>query len=116
MAGEQVQVAQATLFQNRDYPALTDYKAFFAGLVQSVYAILWRKRQKASFGQIILKCLKASRIAARLSGGQGCSRLAGFMRLGASLIGRPQSAFTCAIQQVLGENPCFALIHFAISA
>ena len=39
MAGEQVQVAQATLFQNRDYPVLTDYKAFFAGLIQHVYGL-----------------------------------------------------------------------------
>ena len=39
MAGEQVQVAQATLFQNRDFPVLTDYKAFFAGLIQHVYGL-----------------------------------------------------------------------------
>lgn len=39
MAGEQVQVAQATLFQNRDYPVLTDYRAFFAGLIQHVYGL-----------------------------------------------------------------------------
>ncbi|MFB9266418.1 DUF1501 domain-containing protein [Bradyrhizobium erythrophlei] len=39
LAGEQVQVSQATLFQNRDYPVLTDYKAFFAGLVQHVYGL-----------------------------------------------------------------------------
>ncbi|KJC61013.1 hypothetical protein UP10_08815 [Bradyrhizobium sp. LTSPM299] len=39
MAGEQVQVSQATLFQNRDYPVLTDYKAFFAGLIQRVYGL-----------------------------------------------------------------------------
>ncbi|WP_426436349.1 DUF1501 domain-containing protein [Bradyrhizobium genosp. P] len=39
MAGEQVQVSQATLFQNRDYPVLTDYKAFFAGLIQHVYGL-----------------------------------------------------------------------------
>ena len=39
MAGEQVQVAQATMFQNRDFPVLTDYKAFFAGLIQHVYGL-----------------------------------------------------------------------------
>ena len=39
MAGEQVQVSQATLFQNRDYPVLTDHKAFFAGLIQRVYGL-----------------------------------------------------------------------------
>ncbi|TWB92227.1 uncharacterized protein (DUF1501 family) [Bradyrhizobium macuxiense] len=47
MAGEQVQIAQATLFQNRDYPVLTDYKAFFAGLVQHVYGL-----QQASLERI----------------------------------------------------------------
>jgi len=39
LAGEQIQVAQTTLFQNRDYPVLTDYKAFFAGLLQQVYGL-----------------------------------------------------------------------------
>jgi uncharacterized protein (DUF1501 family) len=39
LAGEQMQVAQATLFQNRDYPVLTDYRAFFAGLIQQVYGL-----------------------------------------------------------------------------
>jgi uncharacterized protein (DUF1501 family) len=39
MAGEQIQVSQATLFQNRDYPVLTDYKAFFSGLIQRVYGL-----------------------------------------------------------------------------
>ncbi|MGY3533588.1 MULTISPECIES: DUF1501 domain-containing protein [Bradyrhizobium] len=47
MAGEQVQVTQATLFQNRDYPVLTDYKAFFAGLIQHVYGL-----QQASLERI----------------------------------------------------------------
>jgi hypothetical protein len=32
MAGEQVKVERATLFQNRDYPVLTDYRALFANL------------------------------------------------------------------------------------
>ncbi len=39
MAGEQVQGSQPTLFQNRDYPVLTDYKAFFARLVQQGYGL-----------------------------------------------------------------------------
>ena len=47
MAGEQIQVAQATLFQNRDYSVLTDYRAFFAGLVQHVYGL-----QQASLERI----------------------------------------------------------------
>ncbi len=39
IAGEQVKVEQATLFQNRDYPVLTDYRALFAGLVQKMYGL-----------------------------------------------------------------------------
>jgi uncharacterized protein (DUF1501 family) len=39
LAGDQMQVSQATLFQNRDYPVLTDYRAFFAGLIQQVYGL-----------------------------------------------------------------------------
>ena len=37
--GEQVKVEQATLFQNRDYPELTDYRAMFAGLLQRLYGL-----------------------------------------------------------------------------
>ena len=37
--GEQVKVEQATLFQNRDYPALTDYRAMFAGLFERMYGL-----------------------------------------------------------------------------
>lgn len=39
LAGEQIQVSQATLFQNRDYPVLTDYRAFLGGLIQQVYGL-----------------------------------------------------------------------------
>ena len=39
IAGEQVKVEQATLFQNRDYPVLTDYRAMFAGLFQHLYGL-----------------------------------------------------------------------------
>ena len=39
MLGEQVKVEQLTLFQNRDYPVLTDYRAMFAGLVQRMFAL-----------------------------------------------------------------------------
>jgi len=39
IAGEQVKVEQATLFQNRDYPVLTDYRAMFAGLFQRLYGL-----------------------------------------------------------------------------
>ena len=34
LAGEQVKVSQASLFQNRDYPVLTDYRLMFGGLFQ----------------------------------------------------------------------------------
>jgi len=39
MAGEQVRVQQATLFQNRDFPVLTDYRALFGGLLQRLYGL-----------------------------------------------------------------------------
>lgn len=39
MHGEQVKVEQATLFQNRDYPVLTDYRALFAGLFRRMYGL-----------------------------------------------------------------------------
>ncbi|SDM96520.1 DUF1501 domain-containing protein [Afipia sp. GAS231] len=37
--GEQVKVEQAKLFQNRDYPVLTDYRSLFAGLLQRMYGL-----------------------------------------------------------------------------
>jgi uncharacterized protein (DUF1501 family) len=37
--GEQIKVEQATLFQNRDYPVLTDYRALFAGLFQRMFGL-----------------------------------------------------------------------------
>ena len=37
--GSQVKVDQASLFQNRDYPVLTDYRAMFAGLLQRMYGL-----------------------------------------------------------------------------
>jgi uncharacterized protein (DUF1501 family) len=37
--GEQVKVDQPTLFQNRDYPVLTDYRAMFAGLFERMYGL-----------------------------------------------------------------------------
>ena len=37
--GEQVKVDQPHLFQNRDYPVLTDYRAMFAGLFQRMYGL-----------------------------------------------------------------------------
>lgn len=37
--GEQVKVDQPHLFQNRDYPVLTDYRAMFAGLFGRMYGL-----------------------------------------------------------------------------
>src|ERR1700736_6640972 len=39
IAGQQVKVEQATLFQNRDYPVLTDYRSMFAGLFQRMFGL-----------------------------------------------------------------------------
>jgi uncharacterized protein (DUF1501 family) len=39
IAGEQIKVAQPSLFENRDYPVLTDYRALFAGLVRRMYGL-----------------------------------------------------------------------------
>jgi uncharacterized protein (DUF1501 family) len=39
IAGEQVRIEQARLFQNRDYPVLTDYRALFAGLLRRMYGL-----------------------------------------------------------------------------
>src|ERR1700753_3206147 len=37
--GEQVKVDQPHLFQNRDYPVLTDYRAMFGGVFQRMYGL-----------------------------------------------------------------------------
>ncbi len=37
IAGEQVAVDQAHLFQNRDYPVLTDYRSLLGGLFRRMY-------------------------------------------------------------------------------
>jgi uncharacterized protein (DUF1501 family) len=39
VAGQQIKVEQASLFQNRDYPVLTDYRSLFAGLFQRLYGL-----------------------------------------------------------------------------
>jgi len=39
IAGEEVKVEQASLFQNRDYPVLTDYRALFGGLFARAYGL-----------------------------------------------------------------------------
>lgn len=45
--GEQVKIDLANLFQNRDYPVLTDYHAMFAWLCQRVFRL-----RAASVGRI----------------------------------------------------------------
>jgi uncharacterized protein (DUF1501 family) len=37
--GEQVRLEQATLFQNRDYPVLNEYRAMFGGLLTRMYGL-----------------------------------------------------------------------------
>jgi uncharacterized protein (DUF1501 family) len=39
IVGEQLKIEQATLFKNRDYPVLTDYRAMFAGLFGRVFGL-----------------------------------------------------------------------------
>ncbi|MBI3346346.1 MAG: DUF1501 domain-containing protein [Burkholderiales bacterium] len=39
IAGEQVEVKAATLFQNRDYPVLNEYRALFGGLLRRIYGL-----------------------------------------------------------------------------
>jgi uncharacterized protein (DUF1501 family) len=50
VVGEQVKVAQATLFQNRDYPVLTDYRALFDGLFARMYGLDQAALQKVFTG------------------------------------------------------------------
>lgn len=39
VAGEQVEVKASTLFQNRDYPVLNEYRALFGGLTRRMYGL-----------------------------------------------------------------------------
>ncbi len=39
LLGEQVKVEQVSLFQNRDFPVLTDYRGLFGGLFQGMYGL-----------------------------------------------------------------------------
>ncbi|MGY2049422.1 DUF1501 domain-containing protein [Methylobacterium sp. JK268] len=47
IAGPQVRTAEATLFQNRDYPVLTDYRALLGGLLARLYGL-----DQASLGRV----------------------------------------------------------------
>jgi uncharacterized protein (DUF1501 family) len=37
--GEQIRLEQSTLFQNRDYPVLNEYRAMFGGLLSRMYGL-----------------------------------------------------------------------------
>jgi uncharacterized protein (DUF1501 family) len=39
VAGEQVRVERATLFQDRDYPVLNEYRALLGGLASRLYGL-----------------------------------------------------------------------------
>jgi uncharacterized protein (DUF1501 family) len=39
IAGEQVRIEQASLFQNRDFPVLNDYREVLGGLLQRQYGL-----------------------------------------------------------------------------
>jgi uncharacterized protein (DUF1501 family) len=46
IAGDQVKVEQARLFQNRDYPVLNDYRAILSGLFQRMFGLQTDSLQK----------------------------------------------------------------------
>ena len=46
IAGDQVKVEQARLFQNRDYPVLNDYRAILSGLFQRMFGLQTDRLQK----------------------------------------------------------------------
>jgi uncharacterized protein (DUF1501 family) len=39
IAGEQISITQSSLFQNRDFPVLNDYRAVLGGLMQQLYGL-----------------------------------------------------------------------------
>lgn len=46
IAGEQVRLEAATLFQNRDVPVLTDYRAMLGGLMARMYGLTAAERER----------------------------------------------------------------------
>jgi len=50
IAGEQVAVTQAQLFQNRDYPVLNDYREVLAGLFTRQYGLSASQSQQVFAG------------------------------------------------------------------
>jgi uncharacterized protein (DUF1501 family) len=50
VAGEQVRVAEETLFQNRDYPVLNEYRAVLGGVFAALYGIEGERLQRVFAG------------------------------------------------------------------
>ena len=50
IAGEQIQIEQPTLFQNRDYPVLNEYRAIFGGLFARQYGLNTAQLEKIFAG------------------------------------------------------------------
>jgi hypothetical protein len=46
LAGAQVKVEQASLFQNRDYPVINEYRAVLGGLFARLYGLQPNRLQK----------------------------------------------------------------------
>jgi uncharacterized protein (DUF1501 family) len=46
LLGEQVKVAQSTLFQNRDYPVMNEYRAMLGGMFRRIYGLQPDRLQK----------------------------------------------------------------------
>jgi uncharacterized protein (DUF1501 family) len=46
MVGEQVKVEQKSLFQNRDYPVLNEYRAALGGMFRRIYGLQPDRLQK----------------------------------------------------------------------
>jgi hypothetical protein len=63
----------------------------------------------------IPECWRAASMAARRIVGHGFTRVGCLKRLDATRSLRPRSAFTCAIQDVLGTNPLAERTQFCIS-
>ena len=50
VAGEQIRIEQSTLFQNRDYPVLNEYRAVLAGLFERLYGLAPRQTEQVFAG------------------------------------------------------------------
>jgi uncharacterized protein (DUF1501 family) len=54
IVGEQVEVSQPRLFQNRDYPVLNEYRAVFGGLFERMYGLAPAQLDRV-FGGVVAK-------------------------------------------------------------